>query len=195
MGANVWSPVHSSDPLVSSNPHNFTVGPVGRPKCVTDFFGNTIWTNPSLRKYGQYTSRWSAIDSTHRWEDGKDKEKNQPAAAQICSTNSTWGALWSSTDSNEDIVGRILYIFYFMLAYYPKDCSCPSFIYFQPTFEICMKTIGGDSVGERIATLVRLLSQVVNLGASSGSTTASEFPNLHPKVISVRLCWGLHMTD
>ena len=61
MGANVWSPVHSSDPLVSSNPHNFTVGPVGRPKCVTDFFGNTIWTNPSLRKYGQYTSPDGAL--------------------------------------------------------------------------------------------------------------------------------------
>ena len=73
-------------------------------------------------------------------------------------------------------MGRIVYIFYFVLAYYPKDCSCLSFIYFQPAFEICMKTIGGDRGGERIATLVRLLSQVVNLGASSGSTQGSRVP-------------------
>ena len=99
------------------------------------------------------------------------------------------------TRIKQDIVGRFIHIFYFVLASYPKDCSCPSFVYFQPAFEICMKTIGGDSDGERIATLVRLLSQVVNLGASSGSTTAPEFPNLHPKVISTRLCWNLHVTD
>ena len=48
-------------------------GRAGGPRCVTDFFGNTIWTKPSLRKYGQYTFSWSATDIVHfRRQDTKN---------------------------------------------------------------------------------------------------------------------------
>ena len=80
--------------ILWSQSAQFYSGPCWPPKMCNGFFWQHNLDQPLPQKvWSVHVSRWSAVDSTHRWEDGKDKEKNQPAAAQICSTNSTWGAL------------------------------------------------------------------------------------------------------